>query len=156
MSRKKIESAALPGKKEWGSPVENDLDAGYAYSNFFGKSLVEAEQMFQANALHFQEDLGAMPAIPFNFYVMAFITYITSDSAEGDADGASAFLRMTHWQIKHRSDLIATGVVTALLIACASVAHRQNFYAADPDIYGDFPERYKAIVSVSEAQSHNK
>jgi hypothetical protein len=151
MNQKMSESTALPGKKEWGNPAENDLEAHYAYSNFLGKSLVEAVQMFQTNALHFQEDLGAMPAVPFNFYVMAFVTYIMSDSAHGDADGASAFLRMTHWQLKHRSDLIDRGVMSALLVACASVAQHQSFYAADPDIYGDFPEHYKAIVAVSGA-----
>jgi hypothetical protein len=141
---------AIPGKKEWGNPDEGDIETRYAYSNFFGKSLVEAVQMFQENALHFQEDLGSMPAIPFNFYVMAFVSYITSDLAEGDADGAFAFLRMTHWQIRHRSDLINMEVVSAMQLACASVAQRQKFYAAeDIDSYGDFSEHYKAIIAVS-------
>jgi hypothetical protein len=149
MNRKTSGSISIPGKNEWGNPDEEDLEVRYAYDNFFGKSLVEAVQMFQENALHFQEDLGSMPAIPFNYYVMAFVTYITSDLAEGDADGASAFLRMTHWQLRHHSDLIDVGVVSAMLVACATVAQRQNFYTADIDIYGDFSEHYKAIIAVS-------
>lgn len=143
------ENRAIPGKQEWGNPVEEDLDAHYAYHNFYGKSLSEAEQMFQQNALHFQEDLGAMPAIPFNFYVMAFITYIISDYAEGDADGASAFLRMTHWQTKQRGELISEEVASAMLAASASVVQRQSFFDADTTIYGEFSEHYKAIIALS-------
>ena len=75
----------IPGRNDWGHVDEHDLDAVSAFRTFFGKSLAESRPLFVQNALFYQEELGSLPPMPFRFYVRAFIDYIDSDDAAGDA-----------------------------------------------------------------------
>src|SRR5437773_949742 len=92
----------IPSRADWGDVDESDLDAKWAFDTFLGKSFSGAEAMFQYNALYYQEDLQSMPPVPFNFYTPALVSYITSERAQGDSDGASSFLRLVSWLLKSK------------------------------------------------------
>ena len=139
----------IPTKSDWGEINHDDLDADYAYKQFFGKSFEEAIAMFQRNALHYQEDLQSMPAQAFNFYAPALAEYILSVEAAGDSDGASSFLHMTFWMIKTHRSRIYPETEQLLLDVAEKVARNQAFYEADIDIYGKFQNIYDDIQRYS-------
>lgn len=139
----------IPDRADWGEIDENDLDANYAFKQFFGKSRSEAEQMFQRNALHYQEDLQSMPAEPFNFYAPVFAKYILSKNARGDSDGASSFLHLVAWMLKSNPDVMARETKTLLVDVAGRISRNQAFYDADEDIYGNFIEVYLEIKNLA-------
>src|SRR6188474_624311 len=65
-------TATPPDAAEWGD-FAADLDIAYAYRQFAGKSRDEALLLFeQSDVLSRAEDLGAMPAGPFRYYMPVF------------------------------------------------------------------------------------
>ena len=136
----------IPNKSDWGAIEENNLDAECAFRQFAGKSLGEAEDMFRENALYYQEDLISMPSIAFNCYAPVFAKYILSNYAESDSDGASSYLCMIIELLQTETRLLATPETLKFLLDTAKiVSNKQDFYDADIDVYGDFPELYKRI-----------
>lgn len=127
----------------------NNLDAACAFKQFAGKSLKEAEEMFRDNALHYQEDLLAMPSIAFNYYAPIFAKYVLSNNAKDDSDGASSFLHMVIELIQANRSLATERTVQTLIAAAKIVAIRQAFYDADIDIYGDFTDLYDQIIQLA-------
>jgi hypothetical protein len=139
----------MPSLADWGDIDHADLDAKWAFDTFLGKSFAEAEAMFESHALHYQEGLQSMPTVPFNFYARALVKYITSDRAQGDSDGASSFLYLISWLLKSNRTVMNPETEKALLGAASQISQRQEFYAADPDIYGTFAERYAEIEQLA-------
>jgi hypothetical protein len=139
----------IPSLADWGDIDHADPDAKWAFDTFLGKSLAEAEAMFERNALYYQEGLQSMPKVPFNFYAHAFVKYITSDRARGDSDGASSFLYLIFWLLKSNRTIMHPETEKALLGAASQISQLQEFYAADPDIYGTFAERYAEIEQLA-------
>jgi len=139
----------IPSKSDWGVIEKNDLDAVCAFKQFFGKSLDEAEMMFRENALYYQEDLISMPPVAFNYYAPVFAKYILSGNAEGDSDGASSFLHMILELLQANRSLATSTTEKILLAAATIVANKQDFYDADTDIYGAFPELYDKIMCLA-------
>ena len=139
----------IPTKADWGGEPAA-LEAEAAFENFFGKSFEEAEAMFQANALRYQEDLIYMPAAAFNFYAPAFAAYVTSEQAEFDSDGASTFLGLVDYMLRESPGVLAASTLKLLVDAAGVVAHRPEFYDADEGIYGSFPLRYERILRLAE------
>ena len=105
--------------------------------------------MFRENALHYQEDLLAMPSIAFNYYAPVFAKYVLSNDARGDSDGASSFLHMVLELIQANRSLGTEETEQTLLAAAKIVATRQAFYDADIDIYGDFSDLYDQIIQLA-------
>lgn len=135
----------VPNRSDWGDIDKKDLDANWAFKQFFGKSFTEAESMFQENAMYYQEDLQSMPSSPFNFYAPALAKYITSQRARDDSDGASSFLNMVKWVLQNQREIVAKETEQLLVEASDYVAKNQQLYDADVDIYGSFSETYSKI-----------
>ncbi|HEX7027035.1 MAG TPA: hypothetical protein VF268_07320 [Gammaproteobacteria bacterium] len=138
---------SIPTKSDWGEIDKNDLDAQYAFKQFYGKSLSEAENMFRKNALHYQEDLYSMPGKVFSYYVQAFINYLASGDSAGDSDGASSFLHMIIWLLKNDRKNVHAQTLASLLGTAEAVSKKQQYYGASADIYGNFPALFKEIES---------
>ena len=138
-----------PSKSSWGVIEKNNLDAECAFKQFAGKSPEEAEKMFRDNALHYQEDLLAMPSIAFNYYAPVFAKYVLSHSAKSDSDGASSFLHMVIELLQANRSLANQKTEQILISASKHVAMRQAFYNADIDIYGEFSELYGQIIKLA-------
>lgn len=134
-----------PSRSDWGKIDPDDLDANWAFKQFFGKSFADAEALFSGNALYYQEDLQSMPEVPFNFYAPALANYLRSPQAAGDSDGASSFLHMLCWMLESRPEVIAPETERMLLDAAQHIAENQGFYDADIDIYGRFSDLYRDL-----------
>ena len=83
----------IPDEKAWHSE-EWGLDEPYAFKSFYGKSLNEAEKLFEGNALNRLEELNAMPKEVLCYYIAALLNYMLSDRAKGDADCVNGFLSL--------------------------------------------------------------
>ena len=139
----------IPSKKEWGVIEKDNLDAEWAFKQFAGKSLDDAEKMFRENALYYQEDLLSMPSVAFNFYAPVFAKYILSEYAESDSDGASSFLHMIIELLQMNRTLATPETLKLLLNTAKTVSNKQNYYDANIDIYGEFPELYNRIMQLA-------
>jgi hypothetical protein len=128
----------IPTDSDWRSEPWC-LDIPYAYEHFAGKSQLDAVELFKQNAICYQEDLMHMPRACFPYYASAYITYLMSDISEGDSDGASCFFGLVECRAKEirANDILADSVVACL----ERLADGQDFFGADPAIYGSFSER---------------
>ena len=138
-----------PTLDDWGVIDSHDLDAKYAFKQFYGKSFKQAVGLFEANALHYQEDLGSMPRPVFNFYAPAFASYLESDRSAADSDGASSFLHLLIWIFKTQPEILDTETEATLLKTADKIAQNQSYYEADVDIYGQFSELNEEIKNLA-------
>ncbi len=138
-----------PTLDDWGVIDSNDLDATWAFKQFFGKSFNQAVELFEANALHYQEDLVSMPKSVFKFYAPAFVSYLESDRSAADADGASSFLHLLAWILRSQPEILDTETEVTLLNTADKIAQNQSYYEADVDIYGQFSELNEEIKKLA-------
>ena len=136
---------SIPAKSDWGEIDKDDLDANHAFEQFFEKSFQEAINLFEQNALFYQEDLQSMPPSAFNFYAPALVEYLNSGNAAGDSDGASSFLRMFIWMLKTNREVISKESGHLLFETSFEISQKQDFYDADIDIYGKFSDLFEEI-----------
>lgn len=139
----------IPTEEEWEMDKYGEcLDVKWAYKNFFGKSLEEAEALFVENAIVYQEDVCYyMPSVPFRYYVRAYMNYLNGELSFHDSDAASCFLGLMKWRLEHDPQ-------DALYIwpeAVKTMAHIQ----ANPDcfdwterIYGNLEERIENVFQL--------
>jgi len=142
----------IPNESEWGVIEKNNLDAEWAFKQFIGKSLDDAEKMFREHALYYQEALISMPAVAFNYYAPVFAKYILSNYAKSDSNGASSFLFMLLELLQANRFLATPETLKILLDTAKIVSIKQNFYDADIDIYGEFPELYNDIMQLNQKE----
>ena len=130
----------VPSEADWRSEPW-DLDTPHAYKHFAGKSFEEAVELFEENALRYQEDAMFMPRACFPFYARAYMAYLRSDASEEDSDGAGCFFGLS----EVRADDLKSdqGLLGDFAHCLDHIAERQDFYDADVGIYGSFPDRAK-------------
>lgn len=129
----------IPSESQWRS-VPWCLDIPYAYEHFFGKSVAEAQTLFEQDALYYQEDLIFMPATCFGYYFAAYLNYLLSEQSKGDSDGASCFFGLI--ETRH-ADIcqFAPESIERTKTVLHKLTHEQAWYDADPEIYGDFAQK---------------
>jgi hypothetical protein len=150
----------IPAENDWrGSLVERlvdrivfgsrredlGLDGECAYRQFVGKTHSEAVEMFQEASLNRQEDLMWMPLRCFEFYVNAYIEYLRSECARGDADGANAFFGLTQFRL-HEIKRLEKSLKQQIVETINFLGNSQKWFDADPEIYGSFAERADGLL----------
>lgn len=134
-----------PTEADWAALDPNDIETPYIHEHFFGKTFEEAQEVFESNAIFYGEELLSMPYGLFNFYAPALVTYLLSERARGDSDGASSFLSRMPWLLEKMPELMSKDTKKLLLEASEKIAHSQDFYDASPQIYGNFLDEYAKI-----------
>lgn len=139
---------SIPNERDW-LPIgpDSELDEGYAYKNFFGKSFQQAVAQFEENALFYYEDLMYMPKIPFLFYLQAYIQYLKSDNSTGDSDAASCFLALMESKAKEYFNDF-DGRFQNYINDINYVVDNQKRFDADIDIYDSFQKRRDYILKI--------
>ncbi len=112
---------------------------------FLGKTPAEAEVMFSENFLFYQEDLTYMRAPAFRFYLMPAISYLLSDSANGDSDAVSTFCHVLESRLQYDSEAL-TPIASVVVDAIEKILSNFDRFGCRLKIYGDVPSRYKAVV----------
>ena len=88
----------IPTKEHWGR-VWGGSDEGYAFDHFYGKTLEEAEDMIHDAPQLYWGDFLYMPKVPFQFYLNAFIKYLSSERSRYDFDAANSFINLIKIQL---------------------------------------------------------
>ncbi len=135
---------AIPTQADWESEVW-DHDIRHAYQQFGGKSFEEAVELFEENAMFYQEDVCYMPRACFPFYARAFIAYLFSEASEGDSDSASSFFGLVTLRA---DDIILAGpLYPAVAKTLKHIAAGQDWYDSEREIYGDFADRAEEALA---------
>ena len=134
----------IPGHAEWRG-YENDLDVKWAHDLLFGKSIDEVQGLFGENrSIERADELLFMPRIPFQYYVLAFAKFVTSEAARGDSDSASSFLNLLIGREERDPGSVAQ-IAEELADAVEFVASRQQWFDAKPEIYGSFKAKEQRL-----------
>lgn len=122
------------------------LDGRYAIEHFYGKTLEQAEELFEVGwSLDYALDLLWMEPIGFRFYIQAAIRYCLSERATGDSDVISAMAgTISYWQECRPVELIPCARLVADF--CGAVYQQFDRYDADPQFYGGLRERYRRLA----------
>ena len=132
-------SQAVPTPEDWHSEAWN-LDTPYAFEHFGGKTVEESVLLFEKDALCCQEDLKFMPSRVFGYYLHAYLAYLLSAASASDSDGASCFIALIEYKLQwHPADIRPLWVEIRHVLE--HLATNQQFFDANPEIYGSFPQR---------------
>lgn len=137
----------IPGPEDWrGDP--SDFHQRRAHEVLFGKSADEARACFGGGrSIELAQALRYVPRAVFRYYVRAFAMHILSESARGDADGASSFLGL----LADREEADPGSVremYEDLAGAVDFVASHQERFDAESAIYGSFRDRGDALIAL--------
>jgi hypothetical protein len=133
---------SLPTEKEIN--VYDDLDGRTACEHFLGKTVEDAEAMFQENSLYYEDDLKWMGPIAFQYYAEAAIRYLQSDAAEHDCDFVSALAGTLEFRLEHFPESLAP-ISVRLVSVCEYVVANWPRFKDEYGLYGDVPSRYSAL-----------
>ena len=111
------------------------IDGPYAEKHFLGKTLADAQQLFEDDSLTYLEDLAHMPSAGFAYYFPAAIAYFQSPAATGDGNAVSSFLGSLHLRLGQDAEGIATSF-PSLLDALEGLRDDWDrfFLPDDPDV----------------------
>lgn len=93
----------IPTKEHWEKAWAGS-DEAYAFDHFYGKTLQEAEDMIHDAPQLYCEDFLYMPKVPFQFYLNAFIKYLSSERSKYDFDAANRFIGLIKLQLEWKYD----------------------------------------------------
>jgi len=134
----------IPTDSEWRS-APWCLDIACAYDHFFGKSVDEAQKLFEDNALYYQEGLMFMPTPCLSYYITSYLQYLLSDRSRGDSDGASCFFVLVDDRYSDISKF-DSGTVHQVKAVLQKLGTHQYWYDADQSIYGDFASEAQRLI----------
>lgn len=92
------------------------------------------------------DEIFATPARVFAYYIWPNLRYLVSPASKGRPDDACAFPRRVVFRAKHDPDSIRS-VWPQTRSVLKHLACNQDFYDADPDIYGDLKEQCEAAIA---------
>ncbi len=112
---------------------------------FFGKSIDEVIHYFKGSrAIQRSDELLYAPRPVFQYYIHAFVKYLMSEQAAGEADAASPFLHLL--DAREKKDPGSVSAIFESLADCVDyIAKNQLFFDADENIYGNFEEQARRI-----------
>lgn len=125
---------------------DGDLDGNVAQKNFLGKTLEEAVQLFEKNALSSQEDLMWMGPTAFCYYFPAAVAYVRSSAATGDSDIVSCLTSVVEFQLDGDGAEAIASAVPDILELCDHVLESYERFEIDEAIYGDLRSKYRALA----------
>lgn len=131
--------------------VFDSLDERAAAEHFLGKSLEEAERLFEHNFLFYQEDLMWMGPTAFEFYVVAAVRYLRRVSPEAGSDAVNTFASILEFQQEVEHDW-QPSVVSEIKACLEYILSHWTTFEVDGSIYGDLRERYDRLLRLLSAE----
>lgn len=140
----------IPTEEEWEMDKYKDYwDREWAYKNFFGKNLVEAEALFVENAICYQEDLDHMPSVPFRYYVRAYMNYLNGRQSAEDTDAASCFLGLVKFKLEEKPEDLAC-IWPEAVKTMTHIQDNRDWFDWTESIYGNLDERIAVVFRLKE------
>jgi hypothetical protein len=133
---------SLPSRQDIN--VHDSLDERSACEHFLGKTLEQAEALFRANSLYYQEDLRWMGPRAFCFYIDAAIRYVQSEAASTDTDIILSLGSILEFRLEKQSNDILP-VADKLRAFCDYIVQHHERFQLAAEYYGDFRPRFQAL-----------
>jgi hypothetical protein len=130
--------------------IYNTLDEQDAVENFLGKTVSDAEALFDENALSRMQDLYWMGPVAFCYYVAAAINYIKSACFAKDSDAINGLFGMLEFRLDDGPQAIGP-VIPQLRAAVQYIIENWSKFDADPEIYGDLRSQYNEMLKTLDA-----
>jgi hypothetical protein len=122
----------------------DDLDGRVACEHFLGRSLEEAEALFRASSMYYQEDFMWMGAVAFRFYLPAVVQFVRSEAATDDSDFIAHFAGTLEFRLEHESQELQPAA-EQLVILCGYVVEHWSRFERGAKAYGDVRARYQTL-----------
>ena len=135
----------IPSEADWHSEPWG-IDTPHAYEHFYGLDVEAARDKVEALPTVVCEDFLYMPAPCLWLYLIAYMEYLLSPLSQHDSDAASQFFAYVGERlpaIEQGSEFLLTHLRKTLSLLGAS----QEWFDADPQIYGDFGVRARDLLS---------
>jgi hypothetical protein len=130
---------------EW-TPAPGDLDEAWAWRTLNGLGRKGAIQMLIDSPSTLPEVLYYSKGSCLLYYFGVLLDYLLSEEAKANFAAAAGFMNLLN--TRHLSPTLCVGTAgITLLEGARQIAARQDFYDADEDIFGSFPELYKRYAS---------
>jgi hypothetical protein len=128
-----------PSEDDWRSETWC-LDARNAYEHLSGRTREQAVELFTDNASRYSEDVMFMPVACFPYYMHAYLDYLESEASRGNAGAAASLFGLV--EVRHEDFAAADDSLQHRVLAVLDrLVQRQQWYGADPEIWGDFAAR---------------
>lgn len=131
----------LPTKDEFNP--HNSVDEIAACEHFLGKTLEQAEEMFRADSMRYQEDLMWMGPRAFCFYLRAAFNYVQSDASTGDDSFIDALYNIFVFRSDEDGFALALSDVHNIV---GYVMHNYQKFKVNNTIYGDLFAKYQELA----------
>jgi hypothetical protein len=146
-----LSSSVIPNETDWDG-YQEDLDCVDFHDIAFGKSNDELQSYFQCRGTLRFDELLRLPRRVFQYYIRGFASFLMTPSAEADSDSASIFLSLLSERERVDAGCVAQ-VYEYLYNAILFVASNQEYFDADPKIYGSFMRRAEEIDLACKART---
>ncbi len=143
----------IPDETDWKTSRNPEWEYFKAREHFFGKSLDEVLPYFEELPCSAHECLLYVPAIPFQYYVMAYVKLIQSDLDPEKvevADLADSFLNIILFKLEYERESIMPIIDLLLPIAELTVRCKENFGAELDDTARE--QKLEKILSILKVQ----
>jgi hypothetical protein len=131
--------------------VFDSLDEIHAVKHFLGKNLEEAEKLFQANFLSYQEDLMWMGPVAFAYYIIAAMNYLKSPISSDNSDAVNCFGSLIEFKLTYEESSLIPVASAIIETIHLMIADFQRF-EIEIWIYGDL----KAKLITLSGEIHGK
>jgi hypothetical protein len=129
-------SSNIPSFVDLSPSQGENLDEKLAAEHFLGKTVSEAEDLFQENAIHYAGDLMWMGDKAFACYFPAFSRFLESSHADGDADVLNSLASIIAFRVEYESQSII-GTRPVVLSTLGYCLDNYSKFGVNVAIYGD-------------------
>jgi hypothetical protein len=142
----------LPTREEIN--VYDSLDERSACETFLGKTLDEAEGLFQESFFQAQEDLMWMGPVAFRFYAPAAIRYLQSEKSNGDSDAISCFVGLLEFRWENEPKEVQP-IADGLGAAPSYILEKYEKFDINIEPYGDLRPRCERLIRQFSTKRNN-
>ncbi len=137
---------SVPTREEI-NPTPGNLDEEWAVKHLLGKSLDDLTALFLTDenaAFQYQEDFMFMGAAAFRYYFPAYLEYFRSGRSAGDSDTLNGVVGFLEIRLQVEPEVIRA--IAPTVLETLRLCERDfDKFDADPEIYGDLPERIRLL-----------
>ncbi len=137
----------LPSHKDFCSHKILYPDEEVAIEHFLGKTLKEAKKLFIENDLYYADDLRWMGKKAFQYYLPAFVDFITSNDMNISSDTLNSFVSLLKSKLEYDIESIKS-CRTILIETLKYCLENYLKFNVDIEVYGDLKGEVSALLQL--------
>lgn len=134
-----------PDESDWNGFDSTEFPDGVAYDILFGKTAVQAQELFHRSPINNIEELQVVPDAVFSYYFLALADYLKTPRSHGNCVAASAYMWILEQEIGDRQRSVDRDEVAFLFDVAVHIAENQDRYNATTVHYGNFADKIDTL-----------